>query len=310
MGQLKPCPTPKEGAVKISPCCWDNTIELRKLDFENPIVEIGFGNGDFTLWLASKFKNQPVLAVDKWHPGIRALIHKCQQRKLDNLYVFNLDANLFVEYLLKPNQVERFYFNYPDPFFKKRDIKRRLLKTSFLSWVAFKLKPRGKVYIRTDIPDYYEYVLEQLEPIRELFEIHKTFDEDLPSTKYELKALKEGRKPLKLLLIKKKDPQDLEDKEVLPLRAIKLPKVDLTKLPLREDIKDPQRGYFFKIENTYKGQNIDLIEIYVGEEGFYQHVFIGVFRTSDGYVIKPKSFAVGVRSLSWAVEKIAELISP
>jgi hypothetical protein len=222
--------------------------------------------------------------------------------------VFNLDANLFVEYLLKPNQVEHFYFNYPDPFFKKRDIKRRLLNTKFLKWVAFKLKPQGKVYIRTDIEDYYRYVLEQLESIKELFEIHTEFDEELPSTKYEQKAIKEGRKPLKLLLIKKQNP-DLEDKEVEPLRAVKIEKADLEKLPLKETLKDTQRGYFCKIEETYKGKEIDLIETFIGEEGFYQQVFIGVFKTKDGFVVKPKSYAVGVRSVSWAVEEIAKILS-
>jgi tRNA (guanine-N7-)-methyltransferase len=187
--------------TNLQPCFLNNTIEFKKLNFKNPIVEIGFGNGDFTIWLSQHFPDKSILAVDKWHPGIRALIHKCRNKRLNNLYVFNLDANLFVEYLLKPNQVERFYFNYPDPFFKKRDIKRRLLNTKFLKWVAFKLKPHGKVYIRTDIEDYYRYVLEQLESIKELFEIHTEFDEELPSTKCFFKWLKKKRKKLDGVLL-------------------------------------------------------------------------------------------------------------
>ena len=296
--------------MELKPCYWDNTKPIEeKLNFENPLVEIGFGNGDFTLWLAQKFKENPVLAVDKWHPGVRALIHKCLPKKLKNLYVFNLDANLFVEYLLKPNQVRAFYFNYPDPFFKKRDIKRRLLKTEFLKWIAFKLKEGGKVYIRTDIPDYYGYILEQLEPLRGIFELYREFDEELPSTKYELKALKEGRKPLKLMLVKVRNPEDITDREVEKLRALKLESYNLGNLRRGDEYKDP-RGYFLKVENTYRGENVDLVETYVGEEGFYQHVFIGIFKTKEGnYVIKPKSFAVGVRSLSWAVEKLAQILS-
>jgi tRNA (guanine-N7-)-methyltransferase len=296
--------------VKVKPCFWSNVEPIEeKLNFEKPIVEIGFGTGDFTLWLAEKFKENPILAVDKWHPGVRVLIHKCLPKRLENLYVFNLDANLFVEYLLKPNQVERFYFNYPDPFFKKRDLKRRLLKTSFLKWVAFKLKEGGKVYIRTDIPDYYEYILEQLKPLRGIYEVYRDFDEELPPTKYERKAIKEGRKPLKLLLVKVKNPEDLTDREVEKLRTLKVEKYNLENLQRNSECKDP-RGYFLKIENTYKGENVDLVEIYVGEERFFQHVFVGIFKNKEGsYVIKPKSFAVGVRSLSWAVEKLAELLT-
>jgi len=294
---------------KFTPCCWDTTKPIeKKLPFKDPLVEIGFGNGDFTVRLAKKFPEKPILAVDKWHPGVRALVHKCLNQKLNNLFVFNLDANLFVEYLLKPNQVEAFYFNYPDPFFKKRDIKRRLLKTSFLKWLALKLKDRGKIYIRTDIEDYYRYILEQLEPVKALFEVKFDFDWNLPTTKYEQKALKEGRKPLKLLLIKRESPQDLQDREVEPLRSIKIETYNPQKLKKSLEIKDPKRGYFLKIEDTYTGEKVDLIEIYVGEEGFYQHVFVAIYKTPKGFVVRPKSFAVGVRSLSWAVEEIAKML--
>ena len=295
----------------MKPCFWDTSKPIEeKLNFNNPLVEIGFGNGDFTLWLAQYFREKNVLAVDKWHPGVKALIHKCLPKGFKNLYVFNLDANLFVKYLLKPSQVEAFFFNYPDPFFKKRDVKRRLLKTDFLKWLAFRLKKGGKVYIRTDIADYYQYIPEQLEPIKELFEVYREFDLEIPTTKYERKAIKEGRKPLKLMLVKRKTPQDLNNLEVERLRTLKVKKVNLEKIPLGKEIKDNLRGYFAKFENVYRNGNVDLVEIYVGEEGFYQHVFVGIFKTKSGdYVIKPKSFAVGVRSLSWAVEEIAKLLS-
>jgi len=298
------------GGKIFKPCFWDTSQPIEeKLNFGNSFVEIGFGNGDFTLWLAQKFSDHPVLAVDKWHPGVKALIHKCWGRGYKNLFVFNLDANLFVDYLLKPNSVRAFFFNYPDPFFKKRDIKRRLLKTSFLRKLALKLQDGGKVYIRTDIEDYYLYILEQLEPLKEIFEIRKEFDLELPTTKYEQKALREGRKPLKLLLIKLKTPEGVTDKEVEPLRTVKVERYSPSRLEVGKEFKDTKRGYFFKVENFYTGEKIDLVEIYVGEEGFYQHVFVGIFKTKGGEVIlKPKSFAVGVKSLSWAVEELAKLV--
>ncbi len=294
----------------FKPCFYDGVTPIEeKLNFENPIVEIGFGNGDFTVALARENPDRPVLAVDKWHPGIKALIHKCLNEKLKNIFVFNLDANLFVRYLLKPEQVDEFYFNYPDPFFKKRDIKRRLLKTEFLRIVANRLRPGGRVYIRTDIPDYYEYVLEELKPLRGIFEIKREFDRELPPTKYELKALKEGRKPLKLMLIKVSHPEIKPDWEVEKLRTVKVKNGKLENLRRGLRLKDELRGYFLKVENTYRGEDLDLVEIFVGEEGFYQQVFVGIFKTPEGdYLVKPKSFAVGVRSLSWAVEEIAKLI--
>jgi tRNA (guanine-N7-)-methyltransferase len=291
----------------LKPCYWDNTIQLEKLKFKNPIVEIGFGNGDFTLWLAQNFPS-PILAVEKWHPGIRALINKCRAKKLNNIYVFQLDAHIFVKYLLFPNSVEKFFFNYPDPFFKKRDLKRRILKRDFILWLLFKLKEEGKIYIRTDIKDYYEFIIENLKQLREYLSWETDFDIEVPPTKYELKALREGRKPLKLLIHKRKTPP-LKDWEVVKVHTVKLKNYDLRKIPLRKTIKSENGRYFLKVENVYYNPEIDLLEIFVGEEGFYQHVFIGIFKTEKETIIKPKSFAVGVKSVAWAVEKIAELIT-
>jgi len=294
----------------FTPCCWDTTKPLEeKLPFKDPIVEVGFGNGDFTVELAKRFPESPVLGVDRWHPGVRALVHKCQNEGLKNLFVFNLDANLFVQYLLKPAQAAAFYFNYPDPYFKKKDIEkgRRLLRAPFLKWLALKLKDGGKVYFRTDVKDYFDYVLEEVKKVGDLFEVKFEFDWDLPPTKYERKALKEGRRPHKLLLIKRASPP-LEDKEVEPLRAVKISSYDLSVLRPGLELKDPKRGYFMKVERTYRGEGVDLVETFVGEEGFYQHLFVGIFRTKDGFVVKPKSFAVGVRSVSWMVENLARLL--
>jgi len=295
---------------RFKPCFYDGATPIEeKLNFESPLVEVGFGNGDFAVQLAKENSDRPILAVDKWHPGVRALVHKCLNEKLKNLFVFNLDANLFVRYLLKPAQVEAFFFNYPDPFFKKRDLERRLLKTEFLKVLADRLKTGGKVYFRTDVPDYFEFVLGELKPLRGIFEVRTEFDRDLPPTKYELKALKEGRKPLKLLLVKR-TPFRLEtDWEVEKLRAVRVKKKNLQKLQRGLRLKDDKRGYFAKVESTYKGDGVDLVELFVGEEGFYQQVFVGIFKTPEGdYLVKPKSFAVGVKSLTWAVEEIAKLI--
>ncbi len=294
----------------FKPCFLDTSKPLEeKLPFSSTLVEIGFGNGDFTVSLAQSYPDRTVLAVDRWHPGVKALIHKCLNKKLKNLYVFNLDANLFVRYLLKPKSVSAFFFNYPDPFFKKRDIKRRLLKTEFLKVLANRLEDGGKIYIRTDIPDYYKFMLENLAPLRGIFETLKEFDIHLSTTKYEQKALKEGRKPLKLLLIKKVHPEIKPDWEVEKLRTVKVTRYNPQKLKPALELKDEKRGYFFKIENLYSSEKIDLVEIYAGEEGFYQHVFVAIFKTPSGFVVRPKSFAVGVKSLSWAVEEIAKLIS-
>jgi len=62
--------------------------------------------------------------------------------------------------------VERIYINYPDPWFKKRHVKRRITSAENLYLFSTKLKRGGEIRIRTDYFPFVEYTLREAEKLK------------------------------------------------------------------------------------------------------------------------------------------------
>lgn len=50
------------------------------------------------------------------------------------------------------NTIEKIFICFPDPHFKAKNAKRRIISTGFLSEYAYLLKPGGRLYCATDVP--------------------------------------------------------------------------------------------------------------------------------------------------------------
>jgi tRNA (guanine-N7-)-methyltransferase len=48
---------------------------------------------------------------------------------------------------------------FPDPWFKKKHFKRRMVKTELINDVAAHLSPGGKVFIQSDVKDVAEEII-------------------------------------------------------------------------------------------------------------------------------------------------------
>ncbi|MBC7155635.1 MAG: tRNA (guanosine(46)-N7)-methyltransferase TrmB, partial [Rhodobacteraceae bacterium] len=89
---------------------------------------------------------------------------------------------------------------YPDPWPKSRHHRRRFVTPDYLQPLARVMQPGAILRIATDIPDYVRQTMEEvpqagftpLNPAPE--EWHTPWDDWL-STRYEQKALREGRTP-------------------------------------------------------------------------------------------------------------------
>ena len=89
------------------------------------------------------------------------------------------------------------YVFFPDPWPKKRHIKRRLINAQFLEMIGFKMKTNGRLYIATDCVTYADQIIELIESSPRLDNIAgpKCFA-PRPSwretTRFESRALAEG----------------------------------------------------------------------------------------------------------------------
>lgn len=118
---------------------------------ENPVqIEYCSGNGS---WIAKKAEENPHLnwvAVEKDFERARKIWLKAKKQNLKNLFLVFGEAFTFTQYYLKDQTVENIFINFPDPWPKRRHMKKRLANAAFMEMVKKKIKPRGRATFATD----------------------------------------------------------------------------------------------------------------------------------------------------------------
>ena len=167
--------------------------------YKKIILEIGFGNGENTSFLASKNPNALIIASEVYLSGIGSLLNSITQNSFNNIKIFDDDVR---ELLLKIQDeiFDEVYIICPDPWPKARHHKRRLIKQDFLKVLAKVLKKDGVVYISTDWEDYAESIQEEIEKTKENFALKKISNENMPITRFQQRAINEGRSIYTFLL--------------------------------------------------------------------------------------------------------------
>jgi tRNA (guanine-N7-)-methyltransferase len=125
-----------------------------------------------------------------------------KKEPLSNLKITNQDARIFIDNF-PDNFFEKIFILFPDPWPKYKHFKRRLIDKNFLDQILFpKLKNAGKVIIATDHDSYKTWILShilQSSKFNWLANSKKSwqnFPHDWIITKYQKKAILEGREPI------------------------------------------------------------------------------------------------------------------
>lgn len=162
------------------------------------IVEIGFGNGDYLLALAKKYPDCNIIGFEISNTSIEKAQMKITKHGLEHVKVIYSFAESALNHLFQPASVREFHINYPDPWFKSRHSKRRLMQRDTLDALASRLEVGGLLYLATDILEYAEMSHELLAATPSLTNLLDSawvndFPERLIRTKYEEKGYAEGR---------------------------------------------------------------------------------------------------------------------
>lgn len=129
-------------------------------------LEIGFGNGDTLLEIATSQPDLNCVGIEVHSPGVGHLLRGIEERALQNLRILRHDAVEVAEHMVKPASVERILVLFPDPWPKKRHHKRRLIRQPFIDTLARCLKPGGVLHCATDWQPYADDMLERLQASR------------------------------------------------------------------------------------------------------------------------------------------------
>lgn len=126
---------------------------------KNPIVlDIGTGKGLFLCKISKKYQQINFLGIDGKKKRIISTVKKLNKDINSNVRLLNIYVDKQIDKLFNPNQFIMVYINYPDPWTKKRQNKKRLVNGEFLSSLAKILKKNGMVKIVTDSCEYSDII--------------------------------------------------------------------------------------------------------------------------------------------------------
>lgn len=180
---------------------------------EHPIhIEIGMGKGQFILELAKRNPEINYIGIERYSSVLLRALEKFgteEYEELQNIRFICMDAAELDE-IFAPEEVEKIYLNFSDPWPKARHARRRLTSTRFLSVYEKVLVEEGVVEFKTDNRPLFEFSLEQVEEAgwelkAHTFDLHnnKEMNDGNIMTEYEAKFSAMGNPIHKLVAARK-----------------------------------------------------------------------------------------------------------
>jgi tRNA (guanine-N7-)-methyltransferase len=121
------------------------------------VLDLGCGNGRFTLLSALARPDHNHFAIDKLPVVIRYATRRANQRGLHNVRFAVKDAETFMAAYVAEGSVGEVHVYHPQPYHDPRQAHLRLLTPRFLADVHRGLEPGGLFVVQTDNPDYWRY---------------------------------------------------------------------------------------------------------------------------------------------------------
>lgn len=125
-------------------------------------LELGCGKGRFTADMAAENPDILFVAVERVPDAMVVGMERVFARELGNVRFIDTDAARLPE-LFAPGEVSRIYINFPDPWRKSKQFKRRLTAPSFLALYRQVLAPGGEIWFKTDNLPLFHWSLEQFQ---------------------------------------------------------------------------------------------------------------------------------------------------
>jgi len=117
-------------------------------------LEIGPGRGAFALDHAARHPGIDLVAIESRRSDCELIRARAAKRGLRNLVVLQGDARLLIPRLFPPGSLRAVHVQFPDPWWKKRHHKRRMIDAGLAAQLRRLLAAGGIVDFRTDVEAY------------------------------------------------------------------------------------------------------------------------------------------------------------
>lgn len=249
---------------------------------ENISVEVGFGSGRHLLYQAQKNPDTLFIGLEIHTPSAQQVLKQIDLQELDNIWVVNYDARLFLE-MLPSNVCEQIFVHFPVPWDKKPH--RRVISPSFLDESMRVLRKGGRLELRTDSDKYFWYALETFFSVPKV-EVEVRKNEALEVTsKYEARWLRQEKDIYDVYV---KCTQDSAHREVMI-------DFNFNDVKYTQDIEERLskkalvfEGYFIHFERVYKiSEESILIKCAFGSFDRPEHKYILLEKEGCRYFVSP-----------------------
>ena len=123
-------------------------------------LEIGCGKGRFTAQTAAANPDVLYIAIERVPDAMVIAMERCREMGLTNVFFVDGDAALLRDYFA-PDELDRLFINFCDPWPSHKHARRRLTHVNFLVLYRGILKTGGQIHFKSDNKDLYEYSLFQ-----------------------------------------------------------------------------------------------------------------------------------------------------
>jgi len=163
-------------------------------------LEIGFGGGEHLAAQAAANPEVGIIGAEVFRNGVATLLRSLAEQGTENVCILEEDARLLLP-ALPEGSLRRVFLLFPDPWPKTRHHKRRFVQPETLDRLAAVLADGGEFRLASDDPGYLAWMLRHLlahpdfEWTAERAADWRARPADWPPTRYEGKAIEQGRRP-------------------------------------------------------------------------------------------------------------------
>jgi len=161
---------------------------------EKKFLEIGFGMGEHLFHQTTLNPDNLYVGVEVYLNGVANFLKLAAQKDNNNFFIWPNDLDMILQDI-PDRSLDGIYILFPDPWHKRRYLKKRLVNQDRLNIFKIKLKIDGFIVFASDIEDYFEDVKKLFLKDNQLI-VNNNFlipHEGYIETKYHQKATKENR---------------------------------------------------------------------------------------------------------------------
>lgn len=125
-------------------------------------VEVGCGKGKFTAETAQANPDVLLIAIERCREAMVVAMEKAQAMGLTNVFFIDMDVAL-MEDCFAAGEIDRLFINFPDPWPRKKNAKRRLTFRSFLDKYCRVVRPGGEIHYKTDNAPLFTWSVEEFQ---------------------------------------------------------------------------------------------------------------------------------------------------